>query len=448
MTEKTLNVLLADRHAGVITQRHGGRLKFVYLPSWQRNPRAIPLSYSMPLQQDTHGTRVASDFMWGLLPDNEHTLRRWGARYKVSPHNPFALLAVIGEDCPGAVQIVPPDRDLERRQRVRWLKKGELELRIAALKNDPGAGRLESDAGQFSLAGSQEKTALYRVGDRWGVPQGRTPTTHILKPETGRFAHIAANEHFCLNLARRCGLPAAVSELQIIAGIPVIIVERFDRFRSGGAVHRVHQEDMCQALANRKKYQQEGGPGIHDIMALLQFSSNAEFDRNRFMRAQALNYIIVGTDAHARNYSIIYGPGGAFRLAPLYDIISDLPYYTTRKKGAKSTLAMTIGGKRVVSEILPRHWEQQAASVRFSRDRVFEHLRDLIAILPEAAAKVEAQCLGQGLVFPVIKQLGDAVEARCKFLGKYYGAEKAKAVEDTTSRVPTSAPRVRRRPSA
>lgn len=425
MSEGTLNVLLADRLAGVITQRSGGAHRFEYLPSWQQNPRALPLSYSIPLQQDTHGTRVVTDFMWGLLPDNENTLRRWGTRYKVSPHNPFALLAAVGEDCPGAVQIVPRDRDLEKRHRVKWLEKGELEQRITALKGDAGAGRLESDTGQFSLAGSQEKTALYRVKDRWGVPQGRTPTTHILKPETGRVQHIAANEHFCLLLARRCGLPAAISEVQVIAGIPVIVVERFDRVRFGGTVRRVHEEDMCQALANRNRYQQEGGPGIHDIMNLLQFSDNAEIDRNRFMRAQGLNYIIAGTDAHARNYSIVYAPGGAFRLAPLYDIVSDLPY--TKRTGAKSTLAMTIGGKRAIKDILPRHWEKQAVSVRFSKDRMFAHLRDLIATLPETAAIVEKQCLDQGLESPVVKQLREAVEARCGFLAKYYGAEKANA---------------------
>ena len=425
MTEdNTLNVLIADNHAGAITRRQGGRHRFEYLKSWQQNPRAIPLSYSMPLQQDSHGTRIVTDFMWGLLPDNEGTLQRWGTRYKVSPHNPFELLAAIGEDCPGAVQIIPPEQDLEARERVKWLAKGDLEKRITALKNDAGAGRLESDTGQFSLAGSQEKTALYRVNNRWGVPQGRTPTTHILKPETGRVAHVASNEHFCLQLARRCRLPAAISEVQIIADIPVIIVERFDRIRTGKLVRRIHQEDMCQALGTRKKYQQEGGPGIYDIMNLLQFSDNPDVDRNRFMRAQALNYVIAGTDAHARNYSIIYAPGGAFRLAPLYDVISDLPY--PKKRGAKSTLPMTIGGKRVISQILPRHWERQARSVRFSGDQTFGHLRDLIARLPEAADKVQKQSLDQGLDSPVIKQLAEAIEGRCKFLAKYYGTEPSK----------------------
>jgi serine/threonine-protein kinase HipA len=314
--------------------------------------------------------------------------------------------------------------DLKGRQNVKWLKPGELEQRILALKNDAGAGRLESDTGQFSLAGSQEKTALYKAGKRWGVPQGRTPTTHILKPETGRIEGVAANEHFCLHLARRCHMPAALSEVHIIGGVPVIIVERFDRVRrASGVIRRVHQEDMCQALAVRKKYQQEGGPGIFDIMNLLQFSRNPETDRDRFMRAQVLNYIIAGTDAHARNYSIVYAPGGAFRLAPLYDVISDLPY--TKKKGAKSTLAMTIGGCRIMSDILPRHWERQAVSVRFSKDRLLQHMRDLIARLPEAAESVEAQAKSEGLENAIVSRLREAIQERCEFLGKYYGAEEA-----------------------
>ena len=426
MSGKVLNVILADSHAGVITQRPGGRHKFEYLRSWQDRPRAMPLSYSMPLQQDAHGTREITTFMWGLLPDNETTLQRWGTRYKVSPHNPFSMLAAIGEDCPGAVQIVPPEMDLKGRQRVEWLKRGELEKRIKILKEDGGAGRLESDTGQFSLAGAQAKTALYLANGKWGVPQGRTPTTHILKPETGHITDVAANEHFCLHFARHCKMAAALSDVEVIGDIPVLVVERFDRVRSSGLVRRVHQEDMCQALSTRIKYQQEGGPGIFDIMQLLQFSDSPEIDRDRFMRAQALNYIIEGTDAHARNYSIIYAPGQGFRLAPLYDVISNLPY--AKKPGQRRpTLAMSIGGKRAFVDILPRHWERQATSVHFLKDRMFEHLRDLIAIGPEAAATVEKLCLDQGLKSPLVKRLRERIEARCAFLKKYYGDEKAKA---------------------
>ena len=108
----------------------------------------------MPLQQDRHGTRVVTDFMWCLLPDNENALRRRGYRQN-SPHNPFALLAAAGEDRPGAVQIVLQDHALKGRQRVKWLTPAELEDRVRRLRQDAGAGRLEGDTGQFSLAGQE-----------------------------------------------------------------------------------------------------------------------------------------------------------------------------------------------------------------------------------------------------------------------------------------------------
>jgi serine/threonine-protein kinase HipA len=123
--------------------------------------------------------------MWGLLPDNDITLDRWARRFQVSARSPFALLSAMGEDCPGAVQLTPSGTDIISDGDVTWISKTNLERRIAELLKDPGAGRFSEDRGQFSLAGAQAKTALLRDGARWGVPRGRTPTTHILKPEYG-----------------------------------------------------------------------------------------------------------------------------------------------------------------------------------------------------------------------------------------------------------------------
>ena len=54
--------------------------------------------------------------------------------------------------------------------------------RQRALRADHSAWRSAQDTGQFSLAGAQPKTALLFERKRWGVPSGRVPTTHILKP--------------------------------------------------------------------------------------------------------------------------------------------------------------------------------------------------------------------------------------------------------------------------
>src|SRR5690606_33654615 len=88
-----------------------------------------------------------------------------------------------------------------------------------------------------------------------------------------------------------------------------IVVERFDRLpASPGSflVRRVHQEDACQALGlmPARKYQEDGGPGISQIVALIRrISSNHEADVDTFVKANMLNWLIGGTDAHAKNYS-------------------------------------------------------------------------------------------------------------------------------------------------
>ena len=71
---------------------------------------AYPLSLSMPLVVAEHEHARVEPWLWGLLPDNEAILALWGQRFHVSPRNAFALLGAVGEDCPGAVQLVRPDR--------------------------------------------------------------------------------------------------------------------------------------------------------------------------------------------------------------------------------------------------------------------------------------------------------------------------------------------------
>jgi serine/threonine-protein kinase HipA len=142
------------------------------------------------------------------------------------------------------------------------------------------------------------------------------------------------------------------------------------------------------------------------------------------MRAQALNFVIAGTDAHARNYSIVYAPGGAFRLAPLYDVISDLPYAADRRD---SSLAMGIDGRRVLGEIMPHHWEALARDVGVDADRALAHVRDIVARAPGEASALVAELREQGLRNDTLDRLVKALTARCDGLERIYGAEAAPA---------------------
>lgn len=361
--------------------------------------------------------------MWGLLPDNAIILDAWGRRYQVSANNPFGLLAAVGEDCPGAIQLIEPGTDLTKREGVKWISDKDLAERIRILRADPGAARTIDDKGRVSLPGAQTKTALYRTGERWGVPNGRTPTTHILKPEPTAYPGLASNEHFTLLLLRELGLSSPDSQVLNSEGIPVFVTRRYDRvIATDGMVRRIHQEDMCQAmgLPPSKKYQSEGGPGIPDIMEVLQFSENSEEDRDRFMRAQALNFVVANSDAHAKNYSIVYAPGGRYRLAPLYDVACLGLFH---RDPSPIELAMTIGGERRLQRILPRHWTKLANLSGYDEDRAVAHVRDLLARIPGMALAVRTTCEKEKLNLSLVDAVIDNVWLRVKALSSTYGVE-------------------------
>ena len=394
---ETLTVLLYDRVAGELV-RERGKHTFTYDPAYAAAPDATPLSLSMPLAVAEHRDSAVLPFLLGLLPDNDAVLRRWGREFGVRPSNPFGLLAHVGEDCAGAVQLVRRERlDHLDPGDVTWLDDEQVAQRIRRLRLDPTAWQLTGSHGQFSLAGVQAKTALHRDHGRWGVPSGRIPTTHILKPAITGLDDHDLNEHLCLDLARRLGLTAARSRIVQAADVRVVAVTRYDRIRdTSGAWIRVHQEDMCQALGvpPSRKYQADRGPSAEQIAALLRTTAahgGADAAVAAFVDALALNWIIAGTDAHAKNYSLLLS-GRAVRLAPLYDVASVLPYGDgAGGRGGDVDLhdlrsAMRIGGEYALNYIGRDNWARLASSVGLDPDTVLTRVTELAERTPAALA--------------------------------------------------------------
>ena len=418
MTEKSLAVLMSGVRVGTLFCDRNLRLRFVYDAALRETADAVALSLSLPLVRREHGHDAIESFLWGLLPDNERVLERWARQFHVSARNPFALLAHVGEDCAGAVQIVPEERIAvllrpQEAPHVQWLTQGDVAQRLAALRADETAWRRAGDAGQFSLAGAQPKTALYFDGRRWGLPLGATPTTHILKPPATGLDGQIEDEHFCLRLARALGMPTAESSVQRFGDEVAIVIERYDRVRVAKQqpVMRLHQEDLCQALGMRPqaKYQNEGGPSPGQIAELLRATSDRPTeDVQTFADALVYNWLIAGTDAHAKNYSLLHGRGGRVRLAPLYDLASALPFPELDPN--KLRLAMKLGGHYRVREIgareLRKTGEEPAAFLARSRE--------LCAALPPATEAVHDECRQNGLEHPILERLANVLKARAR----------------------------------
>ncbi len=420
MSEETLLALFAGRDVGVVRKARSNRLAFRYDELWRSWPNAFPLSLSMPLAAADHGHDAVSAFLWGLLPDNELILQRWARRFGVSPRNAFALVSQVGEDCAGAIQFVRPDRMEAVRAGgapdVEWIDDRGVAVRLRALRTDPAAWRIARDVGHFSLAGAQPKTALVLMKGRWGVPRGSTPTTHILKPPTEGLDGHVQNEHVCLGLARSLGIPAPSSEVRTFDGEVAIVVERYDRAPSTRSrIVRVHQEDLCQALGlmPTAKYQNDGGPSPKTVVDLLRtHSSLSREDIATFVDALVFNWLIAGTDGHAKNYSLLHGAGGRVRLAPFYDLASVLPYDDFDPQRIK--LAMKIGGKYRIRDIGPRQWSRLAEDSGLDPESMLARVAELAALLPAKMDEILERARDEGLTHPILEKLGRAMKDRAQ----------------------------------
>jgi serine/threonine-protein kinase HipA len=417
----TLLVILDDVLAGTLTRMSGGRLRFDYDASYQERSGPTPLSLSMPAQVRSHPDQQINPWLWGLLPDNEQVLRRWGREFHVSASSAFSLLATpIGEDCAGAVRFTPPDereRVLGRTGEVMWLTEDDVASRLRELREDSTAWLGRTFTGQFSLAGAQAKTALLFDGSRWGVPSGPIPTTHILKPAIAGLDDHDLNEHLCLDAARRAGLIAARSTIGRFADETAVVITRYDRIRDAEKrIARVHQEDLCQALGVPPggKYQNEGGPTPARIARLFRDAMTPQAGEEavrRFADALIWNWLIAGTDAHAKNYSVLLA-GNQVRLAPLYDIASALPYGTHERK---LRLAMKIGSSYDV--FLQRsRWPDAARDLGLDADALVERARELARITPDAfadaASAAEVEALQRDLPGQLLQLVADRAR-RC-----------------------------------
>lgn len=243
---------------------------------------------------------------------------------------------------------------------------------------------------RYGLAGAQAKTALLfdAKTKTWGDPWGSLPTTHILKPAVRGFDEHDLNEHLCLQAARRLDMAAAASRVQSFEDERVIVIDRYDRIHDrDGTVARIHQEDVCQALGlmPTARYQNGGGPSPETIIDLLrrviQPSAVAEVNVARFVNALAFNWIIAGTDAHAKNYSLLLS-SDQVRLAPLYDLASALPYDDMYPPKLK--LAMRVGGEYRVDAVEGRHWRRFAEENRLDPVEITQRVTDLARRTPEA----------------------------------------------------------------
>ncbi|AAB91768.1 conserved hypothetical HipA-like protein; symbiotic plasmid stability locus (plasmid) [Sinorhizobium fredii NGR234] len=416
MTVRVLNVWWDGRIVGQFTQDRHGDIGFAYSEAWLDDENTLPLSASLPKRAEPFSRRECRPFFGGLLPEESQRLVTAQA-LGVSPANDFALLDRLGGDVAGALQLLPEDQEpieagpLPDQQPTPLDEAGIVRI-LDALPTRPLLAGQEGL--RLSLAGAQSKVPLVLIDGELALPVSGQATTHILKPPIARFPGTTENEAFVMRLAAAIGLDVAPVEPRSANGRPFLVVERYDRYRDAdGVVHRIHQEDFCQALGvpPETKYASEGGPTFKDCFELLRrVSARPATDVLKLLDAAIFNLVVGNADAHGKNFSILYDDQGP-KMAPLYDLLSTVAYPDLSPK-----MAMRIGKRVTLAEMDADGWQTFAKEAGVGLPLVRRRITNLVDSTAEAVARVLEDTSDLYIDSARINHFADSVAGRAKLV--------------------------------
>lgn len=415
---RSLGLWMNGAFVGTWSLVHHGPDTLQYDLGWTQSEQGRPLSLSLPFMPGNaphRGDKVRAYFE-NLLPDSKDIRERMARRFNTGTTDAFDLLAEVGRDCVGALEILPMGTSsagllplqaepLTDAQVAQVLRGATTPSTLGLLVNE--------DDFRISIAGAQEKTALLQVDGQWCLPRGATPTNHIFKLPLGLIGgmkldmtHSVENEWLCAMVLKAFGLPVAACRPLQFEDMKALVVERFDRAwwtspEGDQRLIRLPQEDLCQATGAPPdaKYEADGGPGIDSIFKVLEGSMTREQDHRVFFKTQVLFWMLCATDGHAKNFSLFIRPGGRYQLTPLYDVLSAYPVLgegPSKISPHKAKLAMAVRAKNAhwkMKDILRRHWLELGTRhgvVTADERPALAVLDDLVARTPDALAQVRA----------------------------------------------------------
>jgi len=402
-----LDMYMNGEKIGILHRDSSGRLAIVYAEEWLESEKCRPLSLSLPVTQKRHNGDVVNNFFDNLLPDSRQIINRIQTRFTIPSDNSFDILSYIGQDCIGAIQLLPFNSTAPDIKKINVQTVSDKQI-AEILKNYQvmPLGMNSTDNFRISISGAQEKTGLLRYKGKWCRPLGPTPTSHIFKLPIGMItqsgidlSESVENEWLCHLLLKEFDIPTADMDIFKYDNVKALIVKRFDRVWSDDKswLIRLPQEDLCQAkgLSSAFKYESDGGPGIKDILQILQGSSDMQADSKIFMKTVFVFWLLGAIDGHAKNFSIFIYPGGSFRLTPVYDVLSAYPLISQKQlPKQKLKMAMSVRGKSVHYKwynIRLQHWMSNAKYCRFSENIMSEIIDTTVSSIDKAIANVSSK---------------------------------------------------------
>lgn len=388
---------------GTIVGNDSSDAYFAYLPEYLQDRNAAALSISLPLREEPYPASQTSRFFEGLLPEG-FTRRSVAQWMHVDENDYLSILHGLGRECLGAVCVTEPGEELQ----ASYEPITQQQVRELAAEGATKSAELVTKS-HLSLTGASGKVGLYYASESstWFLPWGTAPSTHIVKQSHVRLDGIVTNEQLALSTAGKCGI--AIPRSFIIntgAGEEhevLFATERFDRVFPDQAQLinglprplRLHQEDFAQAMGipASQKYERDLSGHMRGMFDILRrYSSDPMQDQLRLWDIIVFNYLIGNTDAHVKNFSLLYGPSlKSIRLAPAYDIVS-----TTVYEQSTRDMAFSIGGVYTIDAIGRESFKRAARDVGLGERMAMRRFDDMCERFREALREATEELVAAG----------------------------------------------------
>jgi serine/threonine-protein kinase HipA len=378
-----LDVRLYGQPIGTLTRLPGDQVLFAFNETYIANEDRPTLSLSFKdirggLIKDVRPTQTRlPPFFANLLPELGPMRDLLAARASVKPQREFFLIAVLGRDLPGALEIQPAGGVMPHDD-------------TAVVAEQSTTDAQFPEPLRFSLAGVQLKfSAVKSAAGGLTVPVDGVGGSWIVKLPSSRYPEVPENEFAMMELARRIGI--AVPETKLIpvsriSGLPVevaslgeraFVIRRFDRAPSG---ELIQIEDFAQVFGvyPEEKYGRSGQRASYRNIAEVLWAETGAAGVTEFVRRLVFNVLIGNADMHLKNWSLIYPNRRTPELSPAYDFVSTIPYIPDDK------LALTFVDSKEFASVTVEQFERFAMKARLPTKLTLDTVRETVVRFADA----------------------------------------------------------------
>jgi len=401
-------------YVGEIIGKDSNDACFTYADAYLDNSEHHAISIGLPLEEKTFDSQRTRIFFEGLLP--EGFTRRCVAEWMHKDENDYvSILAGLGRECLGAIKIVD---ESDERINPEYRELSAEEVYALASEGATESAELVTKA-HLSLTGASGKVGLYFDGkeEKWYLPIGEAPSTHIVKQSHVRLKKIVANEQLCLLTAKYLGIEIPESFIVTTDGDDenvLFATKRYDRkfvesekMLNGMLMpRRLHQEDFAQALgiATSNKYERNNEGYLKKLFDVIRsHSADPMTDSLKLWDICVFNYLVGNTDNHIKNLSLLYSEDlKSVRLAPAYDIVSTMIY-----ESSTENMALSIDGIYNINKITRASFEKAASQVGIGPKMAMKRFDAMVKGFGDAINQAKGELKNQG--FEQMEQISEMI---------------------------------------